>query len=220
MKQCLLLFALVAGLVVVGPAYAQFIFLDVNGDGLNSNLDAQLPDDVLSPLVNHVDVWLDTQHNRNGTTAVCAQSGNPMTVFSYDVTLHTSGLGTVSYNSWTDLMGFNTSFTSNLCPGDFCPQSPTNSPDIWLGRGGTAPGTAGKFKLGTLGITVTGSPVMEIVTSSSVNPNAQTAFGSNCLGLLADFTIRLGSDFFDAAGTEPTTPVLETTWGKIKARYR
>jgi hypothetical protein len=221
MKNCLLLLAVVAALVVGGPAYSQYVFLDVNGDGVNSKTNPALPDDILGPSVTAVDVYFVTDKNRAGATVTCAADPTrPMTLFSYDVTLHSSGSGTVAFNSWTDALGFATSFTNGSCPGaDFCPASPTSSPDIWVGRGGTPPGSTGKIKIGTIHITVTGSPVLDIVTGSSINASAQTAFGSLCFGNQADGTIRLGDDFFDADGTEASTPVVETTWGKIKALY-
>jgi hypothetical protein len=79
----------------------------------------------------------------------------------------------------------------------------------------------GKYKVGTLGITVTGAPKLDVIPGSpTLNANSQTAFGSACDGVSFDTTIRLGSDFTDADGTELGTPVSNKTWGQIKKLYR
>ena len=100
--------------------------------------------------------------------------------------------------------------------GKFC----TGGGDVWVAVGSGTLLAPGKYKLGTLSIAVTGTPHLTFETSSTLDPNAQTGFGSNCDGLNFDSLIRLGLDFFDADPTEHTTPVTPTTWGKIKVRYQ
>jgi hypothetical protein len=213
MRKCLLLVTAVAALCVSVPAYSQYIFLDTNGDGLNSIGSPSAPADFLNASITSADVYIITDKNRDGGDAVCS-SAEPLTINQYEFTLHTSGSGSIVFNSWTDNMGY--TFGLVLCgDGTLC----TGGPDVWIGRGSATQSPPGKYKLGTLGITVTGSPTLSFAISSTLNPNAQTAFGSNCDGLNFDSLLRLGLDWFDSDGIEPADPVTATTWGKIKARY-
>jgi hypothetical protein len=215
MKNCLLFLAVAAALVVGAPAYSQYMFLDVNGDGLNSLNPANpgAPDDALTPATTSLDVYVITDKNKDGSDAVC-NSAEPFTINQYEFTLHATGGGSVTYGAWADNMGF--TFGLVLCgDGSVC----TGGADIWVGKGSGTQLAPGKYKLGTLGITVTGSPVLSIAQSSTLNANAQSAFGSNCDGLNFDSLLRLGTDWFDTDGTEPPTPVTPTTWGKIKKLY-
>jgi hypothetical protein len=214
MKHCLLLVMAVAGLMIGAPAYSQYIFVDTNGDGVNSNTNVNLPDDVLHSGVTSLDVYLVTDKNRDGSDAVCS-SAEPFTINQYEFTLHGTGPGSIVYNSWTDNMGFDTGLV--LCgDGTLC----TAGPDVWVGRGSGSQLAPGKYKLGTLGIAVAGTPNLSFATSSTLNANAQTGFGSNCDGLNFDSLLRLGLDFFDADAIEFVSPVTATTWGKIKNRYQ
>ncbi len=214
MRKCLLLLG--ALMALAGPASAQYVFLDVNGDGLNSNTDSGLPDDVLNSGVTSVDVYYITNENRDGSTAACQQGPEPYSIFSYSFVLSSSGTGTVTYGTWTD----NLSFTTNLTG---CNPYCQSGPDAWIGRGGSLPGeTPGKHRAGTLGITVTGTPVLTVAAGSAEVSlvNAFTSFGSECFGSGFTNTIFLGQDFLDADGTEGGTPVLPATWGQIKTIYR
>lgn len=214
MKSCLLILVAAAALCVGAPAYSQYIFLDANGDGLNHNSGIGLPVDFLNSSVTSVDVYIVTDKNRDGSTAVCS-SAEPFTINQYEFTLRVGGNGSVTYGTWADNMGF--TFGLVTCGnGTLC----TAGSDVWIGRGSLPQLAPGKYKLGTLGITVTGLPNLSFATTSTLNPDAQTAFGSNCDGQNFDSLIRLGLDFGDADGTEPNTPVTATTWGKIKAQYR
>ncbi len=214
MRNSLLLVAVVVGLLGGQPALGQYVYLDVNGDGVNSHTNPALPDDVLNSTVTSVDVYFATNENRDGSPAVCAQGPDPFSIISYDFTLHAAGSGTVTYGTWTENMGFGITLTpcSPYCMVD---------PDIWVGRGSGAALAEGTYKVGTLAITVTGTPTLDIVPgSATVDPVSQTAFGSNCLGNQQFNTIILGDDFFDSDGTEGGTPVLPATWGQIKELYR
>ena len=217
MKNCLLFLAVVAVLMVGAPAYSQYVFLDVNGDGVNSNTNPLLADDVLNNTRTSVDVYFRTDANRDGSAAVCSTSPDPFSIISYEFTLHASGSGSVSYGTWTDNMGF----TVTLTP---CGPSPCSAgPDIWVAKGSGVAQAPGQYKVGTLAITVTGTPILSIVPgSAALNPVSQTSFGSACLGSAFDNTIRLGplGDFADNDGTEPTTAVFPKTWGQIKDLYK
>lgn len=214
MKNCLLFLAVVAVLMVGAPAYSQYVYLDVNGDGVNSNTNSGLPDDVLNSAVTSVDVYYSTDTNRDGSAAVCAQGPDPFTIISYEFTLHASGTGSVTYGTWTDNMGF----TINLTP---CSPYCTAGPDIWIAKGSATRQNPNTYKVGTLAITVTGTPKLDVVPGSDpLSPVSETSFGSDCLGEAFSNTITLGTDFSDADGTEAPTPVLPKTWGQIKDLYR
>src|SRR5205823_1198746 len=80
------------------PAYAQYIFMDTNGDAVcNAN-------DVLQNGANSVDVWLDTNHGANGGVTTCSNPTQPLDMFGYSVIFHAAGNGTVTYNTWTNAM--------------------------------------------------------------------------------------------------------------------
>ena len=54
-------------LILLGPsaAHAQYVFLDVNGDGVNDGADQLNPSGPTD-----VDVWFVTDHNRDGSAVV------------------------------------------------------------------------------------------------------------------------------------------------------
>lgn len=217
MKNCLLFLAVVAALLVGAPAHSQYVFLDVNGDGKNSTnpSDPGTGHDVLGVATTSVDVYFDTNHNADGSNAVCTSSGDPFSMVSYEFTLLASGSGSVSYGTWTDNMGFTIKLTP--CAGQYC----SSGQALWLAYGTGVAAAPGKYKVGTLGVSVTGTPIISVVpTFTSLSPVSETAFGSACLGGDFDNTLKLGKDFTDASGTEPPTATVPTTWGKIKDLYR
>jgi len=208
------MFAAAAALFIGAPAYSQYIFLDSNGDGVNSHTNPSLPDDILNPSITSADVYIVTDKNRNGSDAVCS-SAEPFTINQYEFLLHSDPPGSIAFNSWTDNMGFTVGLA--LCgDGKVCKAGG----DVWVALGSGTQLAPGKYKLGTLGITVAGTPALDFLTSSTLNANAQTAFGSNCDGANFDSLIRLGLDFSDSDGIGERIPVTATTWGKIKSRYR
>lgn len=220
MKNCLLFLAVVAALMVGAPAYSQYVFLDVDGDGLSSTANpSQGGNDLLTSANTHVDVYFVTNKNPDGSDAVC-QGGTvaPMSIFSYEFTVQASGTGQIVFGTWTDNMGFGAKLTT--CPGDpYC--GVNGSTAAWIGWGSGTPLTPNKYKVGSLAVVVTGSVKLDVVASfPALSPFAQTAFGSECPGLFGSATITLGVDFPDAYGTEATVAVVPTTWGKIKDLYR
>jgi hypothetical protein len=203
MKHCLLVFAAVLALAIGVPASAQSIFLDVNGDGICSNLD------VLSASTTSVDVYFDTNHTLSGASSTCP-TGEALTINSYTFIL-SAPTGGVTYGAWTDNMGF----TINAGGGQA-------GNDVWVAKASGTPVAPGKYKVGSLAITVTGSPRLEIHAASSIDPTAITSFGSACPGQDFDNTMKLPTDISptNICGTASGTPTQETTWGKIKNLYR
>lgn len=215
MKQCLLVFAAALTLAVAVPASAQYMWLDASSpkDGLCGTSNNG---DVLSPSTTSVDVWLSTNLNKNGTTPVCtAEPGDPFTINSYTFIL-SAPTGGVTYGAWTDNMGFTIAAGGAQAGNDF-----------WVAKASATILPPGTYKLGSLAVTVTGSPSLQILSSTSIDAVAQTSFGSACIGQDFNNTLRYGSnqdgvppgDWNDICGTASGIPVTETTWGKIKAIY-
>ena len=209
MKHALLVLAGAVVLAVGVPASAQYMWLDTNGDGIcNSS-------DVLAPSITSIDVYLATNRNGDGTTATCP-TGEALTINSYTFVLST-GAGGVTYGAWTDAMGF------SIAAG-----GPTsNSTDYFIGRASATIQLPGTYKLGSLAVTVTGNPKLDILAHSTIDNTSQTSFGSRCEGQDFNNTMRYGEnvdqvppgDWNDVCGTFTPIPVSETTWGKIKKQY-
>jgi hypothetical protein len=205
MRRLLLLLSLITTLAVGVPAYSQYIYMDLDGDGVNSF-------ECLSSSTTGVDVYLDTGHNANGGVASCHDGTNPLDIALYDIIIHKDGNGSVTFDGWTNAMaGFTllnvftvagTSVSVGYTSADYLPP--------------------GLYKLGRLALTVTGSPYLVFVGTSTDPqlPSPATAFGSHCSGSDNPNYITLGLDFVDNAGTCLRTPVEASTWGKIKQIYR
>jgi hypothetical protein len=221
-------------MVISAPAFAQFVFLDTNGDGQSSCTSLGLPDDALAPGTMNVDIYFNTNHNADGSVAVCDNGGNALTILSYEASLYATGTGSVTFNKWTNNLA---GYTINLSGGTVGVGSGgsvgllTAGAAAYIGVGNGTPSPAGLYKLGTLNVTVTGNEQLNFLESgnaNAVNPIAQTAFGTNCDGKLSDNTYRMGPtvgtdfDFADNCGTEPVTAnaTQNKTWGQIKDLYR
>ena len=199
---------------------AQTFYLDTNGDGLNSYIEfgngGTAPWDCLTEQSTSVDVYLVTDKNPDGTAATCSGSAEPLTISSYQVLLRSIGQGVLLVTGWTDNMGF---ATPSITSGDGT--LATSGSDTWVGRSGDslAPGT---YRLGTLSITVTGTPSLVFVTSSTISFEALTGFGSACDGVYPDGRLLLGEDMptSNAFPTCVSDAVISTTWGKIKHQYK
>src|SRR5688500_11039297 len=82
--------------MVAAPGYAQYMFLDTNGDSLNTPADVMNANGTAT--VAHV--YLVTNRDRDGSAALCNESiETPLTINSYVVNLLASG-GTVSYTGF------------------------------------------------------------------------------------------------------------------------
>ena len=220
MKKCLLFLAVAGLMAVSAPAYAQYMFVDTNGDGKNSTntvnpAHAGGAADILSSSVHSIDVYVVTDQDQDGTaaTATCAP-GETFQINSYEFVLRQSGSGSVAYGAWTDNMGYANGGV--LCGDNVTCQG---AGDIWVGKYKFTYDPPGRYKLGSLAITVTGQPKLDFAASSTIHALAETAFGSSCSGSQGDHTIRLGMDFCCADGTASPIPVTSTTWGKIKSLY-
>lgn len=208
MKRSLLLLGVIAALAIGAPAYSQYIWMDVNGDGVNSSLDA------LSSSVTQVHVYLDTDNVKGGgpPTALCG--GNPLDIGLFDVLFRSSGTGSVTYNGFT----LGSGMTSFALLNPFTVQG-TDAGVGYVGANYLPPGT---YELGQLQVTITGTPIISFLpeATSPTMPSPNTAFGSHCDGDSHPNYITLGADFADGDGTASTTDTQETTWGKIKKLYR
>jgi hypothetical protein len=201
LRTTLLLLLASAFLGVATPAAAQFMFLDVNGDGACTSAD------ILSSSVTSVDIWLDTNHNGDGSLATCP-TGEDLTINSYTFIL-TAPSGGVTYGAWTDNMGFTIAAGGAQSGNDF-----------WIAKASGTPLAAGKYKLGSLAVTITGSPSLQFAIVTAIDPTGLTSFGSACPGMDFDNTMKFGTDWINACSVGVTTAVQETTWGKIKNLYR
>lgn len=206
MKRLLLLLG-AAALLVAAPVSAQYIYLDTNGDGICNT------SDLLSPSTTAIDIYFDTSHDALGNLIACPQGDgvNP-NMFSYEFILHTTGVGSVTFGTYTELSGFATNL---IGPG-------TASGDFWAGYGSATalPASGNPYKVGSVAVTVTQNPVVDFAVSTSGELNAFTVFGSECLSPSFDYTWVWLTDWSDACGTAPTTDVRPTTWGQIKNLYK
>ena len=198
----------VAALLVAAPAFAQYVFLDTDSTGTCTS------SDVLTSANTAVDIWYDSSHNANGSTATCPQDGSATMSFnSYQIILHAAGSGSVTYNAFTDFTGFDLHLGPTGLGGS------TDFVNAFVSTSGVGL-SPGLHKAGRVFITVTGTPTLSIATSTSLLPGANTALSSDCLGSSFDNSLKLGVDFTDACGTASPTPTKVTTWGAIKNLYK
>ncbi|SRR5258705_2713914 len=209
MKSLLLLCGLVAVLLGAGPAGAQYIYLDTNGDGVCNT------SDLLYSAVTSMDVYLNTNHSFDGSIRTCfTNPSQPLDIFSYDIVVHYSGPGSVTFHSFTNAASGFALLNALTVAG----QDAGVGYQAPLG-GNLAPGL---YKLGTFNISVTGNPSLSFVgvSSNSSISSFGTGFGTSCDA--SDFanTEVLGVDFVDNCGPAFVDDVKVTTWGKIKQTYR
>jgi hypothetical protein len=182
------------------PASAQYMFLDANGDAAyDASLDRLNPNGTPTT----VDVYLITNQNRDGSTAVCDADGiSPLSINSYVINLEAAG-GTVTYANFINQMGaaFATNF-GELNAGDGLYKN---------GNGAQLPVEPGKYKLATITITGnTGAPSINIVDMVATATDF-TGFGTGaggCVGHDFDNTYKLtgphfGTDWTDVDGLAP-----------------
>ena len=182
------------------PASAQYMFLDANGDGVyNADTDKLNSNGTATT----VDVYLVTNQNRDGSTAVCDVDGtSPLSINSYVINLEAAG-GTVTYANFINDMGasFSTNF-GELNAGDGGYKN---------GYGAQTPVQPGKYKVATITITGTsGAPSINIVDQIATSSD-YTSFGTGaggCVGHDFDSTYKLsgpkgGTDWTDVDGLGP-----------------
>jgi hypothetical protein len=218
MRQCLLILTAIVAIVTGAPASAQYMWIDTNGDGINGCTTGSDPsdDEHLDASVTSIDIWLSTDKDIGGNPVVCP-SGETLTINSYTFVL-TSGYGTVTYGAWTDNMNF------AIAAGG----PSVNATDYFIGRASATITPPGTYKLGSLAVTVIGTPFLFILPHSNVDNASQTSFGSQCSGQDLNNTMRYADnvdqiapgDWNEACGVLVSLAVSETTWGKIKKMYK
>ena len=177
-----------------GPSHAQYIYLDTNADGVNSDLDQICPSGPTA-----IDIYLDTSANRDGTPAACPTGPDALSFNAYEFILRVTG-GTLSWGAYT-----------NRIPG-FATRATRDSRDTtevayyhngWMGSSNEAPGL---YRLGTLTVTrVTGNPAVDIVAAHPGHGWMATGFGTPCAATAArGHWPRLGAQWFDADGVRFT----------------
>jgi hypothetical protein len=203
------LLTFIASAALAAPTFAQYIFTDTNGDAQCTSADA------LSSSVTSIDVYLDTNHDANGTVKTCATNASqPLDMSGYDIVMHVQGSGSVTFNSWT-----------NAAAG-FSQLNALTQAGADVGVGYTSPIggnlSPGRYKLGTFSVTVTGSPDLTFtgVSTNVAIPSFGTGFGTSCDASTYANTEVLGVDFQDHCTALSGTAVEATTWGKIKQLYR
>ena len=205
MKRLLLLLGIAAALSYGTAAQAQYIYIDVNGDGVCTLTD------VLTSSVTSVDIWLNTNHSQGGATVTCSDGTNPLDIGSYDLILHKAGGGSLTFGTWTNSMAGYSQLNPPTVVGN----------DFGVGYGSSgAFNPPGLYKLGTLAVTVTGNPILSFSTGAAGIPSPVTGFGSECAASDNPNTVTLGVDFFDNCGLPSFDAVELTTWGKIKQTYK
>lgn len=179
---CIVFCALLLG---VGSAHAQYLYLDSNGDGIHSALDVVNPAGTTT-----VDIWIDTDSNRDGSAATCPTQDGDLTINSYEIILRVTN-GTLSWGTFTNRQAdFTTSFGQA-----------SSASEYYTGFGGGVILPAGTYRLGTLEVSIiAGTPAIEIASSTTLGPVYLTSFGSRCSGNDLDNTLKLGLDWFDADG--------------------
>lgn len=180
------LFLLVILLMAPMPAFAQYVFLDLTGDGVNTSADV-----LTGILPVNVDVYLVTDKNRDGSPAVCGTESKPLSVDSFEFIVRAVG-GNVLWGSFTG------------GPLGSATRTVHNATDMYVGNFPTAPvrQPPGKVLLGRLLVTrLSGTPLLDFATSTPLSAGFLTSFGSECGGAEADNTMKLGEDWFDADGT-------------------
>ncbi len=189
----LLLFLL---LTIPIRASAQYLYLDLNGDGLNT------PADVLNGVPVNADIYLRTDTNRDGSPTTCASGSQPLSIGSFEFILHSS-----APVAWGTLVGsgfFGSATRTEHNATDFY-AGYFDSTEVFL-----APG---QYHVGTLSIAPVGSPLLAFATSTPLSATYLTSFGSQCKGQDADYTMKLGRDWHDANGTFGT--LLATVSGTV-----
>lgn len=170
--------ALAAALAAAAaPASAQYFYLDVDGDGknLNENLEWPPPTDTTT-----VDVYVVTDKNMDGTSALCESGDAPLDLWYY--TLNIVGNGDA----------FEVVGVESQIPGMVALFPPFLKPyGITVGYSiGTRlpPGTYFLLRLKVVFARSGYCPNMTIVSSSCYSlPGVGTEFGSDCAGLDGDF---------------------------------
>jgi len=178
------------------PAEAQYMFLDTNGDGLNT-----AADELQARGNSYVDIWMQTDTARDGrSTDLRDEAGGKPSINSYTFILRATD-GTVRWGKYDNLQ--------STMPYAFGPRQ--NATDYFNGYGGLESLPPGKYRLGRLHFAIeSGKPRVEIVSKTSLWADARTSFGSTCLGADGDNTLKLRGT---GAAAEPVGRKGQGDWG-------
>lgn len=200
MKLAAIAVVAIAGLILALPSAAQFMYLDSNGDGVNTAEDVLNPNGTPTP----VDVYIFTDLNADQSPAYCGSGNGELTINSYVVNLKVVG-GTAAFTGFTNRRG---EMGTVLVPekGDSLVTTEWQG-----GRGGGAvnpPTSVEGLPYRLMSITVTGetgTPNL-VIHAQPTLPGylpQRTSFGTACPGSDADNTYKLGVDWQDVAGCGP-----------------
>jgi hypothetical protein len=170
-------------------AHAQYMYLDANGDGVHTAADVLPTSGAAS-----VDVWLYSDHDRDGTGATCSTGNEPLDIFSYEFALRAVD-GRVAFSNFVN----HAALPTTLFAGG-------STTEFYGVQFGILAMPAGLYRLASVSVAVTsGAPSLQIVTDAPtldrVAPSPpRTAFGSHCGGADFDNTILLGRDWSDVDG--------------------
>ncbi len=193
------------------PAGAQYMYLDSNGDGVNTPADLVDCDGVTT-----ADLWLRTDANKDGSPAFCLGSPEtPLSIFSYEVILHVAN-GTVSWGPMQNLLPINTEDGIAQFASWADTTSATDYHNGWGGRDVFPPGL---YHLARLTFRVTsGHPSIFIASSLPPSGTDLTSFGTMCVGPDGDGTCKLGQQWFDADGLGSPVAVAGGPYGGVVGR--
>ena len=143
-------FLVVAMAGLARTSQAQYLWMDTNGDGVNSPADHMNANGTATT----VDVWINTSHNKDGSVAIC-QSGDPdawlETWNSFATHINATG-GTVSFTGYTNqVAAFNIA-----CSGPPGGAFNSNSTDMAQCQATGAPTPNGGVNIKMYTVTVTG----------------------------------------------------------------
>jgi hypothetical protein len=164
-----------------------YVYLDTNGNGVND-----VGDSIDASGSTNVDIWLSTNHNRDGSQATCSNGcGLLNAIKSYSFVLRAVG-GTVVWSGFTNHM-----------PG-YGISTGVYSDPIYYANGMASGGTfspSGTYRLASVTVTPsTGTPSLVVAKALPDNPDINTSFGSDCPGLSGTSTLKLGLDWRDSDG--------------------
>jgi Big-like domain-containing protein len=175
------------------PAAGQYMYLDSNGNGIHDTGD-RMNKSTPTP----VDIWLDTDSNRDGSPGTCEFGSGPLDMSHYEFVLHSVG-GTVTWGTMTNLI---TAFTTQLIRDGRDTTGVAHYHNGWGAVMATQP--PGLYKLASMTITVaTGSPRIDIIDKHNINKTSKTSFGSGCpANPERDHMKRFGKNWFDMDGLD------------------
>ena len=200
-----IVFAVVAIAGFAGTSQAQYMFLDMDGDGVNTpGVDVLNPN--CTPTL--VDVYLYTDTDRNFNPRTCDQDADKvLTINSYVINLKATG-GQVVFKSFINGDASVAGDSVETAFGTVIAVEKSNSTEWQRGQGGgvalqpsSTLGTARRLMRITV-IGAKGNPDLQIATTTSLSP-LKTSFGTACPGLLGDNTYALSQDWFDTDGLGP-----------------